>query len=110
MPVVQNITVYRGEDITLNFTMVPPIDITGWVISMTIAKANNIFTKLIQVTAINTSGPNGQFQTILTSNQLDIQPDKYVYDVFRTSPGNKRILSVGDFELKPDARYPTLIP
>src|SRR4030095_2553633 len=97
MPVVQSIKVYRGEDISLDFRMVPPRDITGWVISMTIAKAYDIANQLIQVTAINTNGPNGNFSVILTSSQLNIHPDKLVYDIFRTSPGNARILSVGDF-------------
>lgn len=106
MPVVQSIKVYRGEDITLNFTMVPARDITGWVISLTVAKAYDINNKVFQVTAINTNAPAGQFSVIITSAQLNINPDKYVYDVFRTSPGNARILSIGDFIIGPDARNP----
>lgn len=106
MPVVQNILVYRAEDIILNFTMSPNVDITGWVISMTIAKSYNHSNKLIQITGIITSGPNGQFQMLLTSSQLDMQPDKYVYDVWRTSPGNARILNIGDFEIKENVREP----
>lgn len=106
MPVVQSITVYRGEDITLGFTMVPPRDITGWDISFTVAKSYNNPNKLIQVTATLTSGPNGTFDVILTSGQLDIEPGTYVYDVFRVTPGNLRILSVGEFIIKADAREP----
>jgi hypothetical protein len=106
MPVIQTITVWRGEDITLEFTMVPARDITGWVISLTIAKNFNNPNKLIQVTGTVTSGPNGTFSVILTSAQLDIEPGTYVYDVFRTDPGFNRILSAGTFELKADAREP----
>lgn len=106
MPVVQSIKVYRGEDITINFTMVPARDITGWVISLTIARAYDMANKILQATAVNTNGPAGQFSVILTSAQLNIHPDKYVYDVFRTSPGNARILSVGDFIISADARNP----
>jgi hypothetical protein len=106
MPVVQSIKVYRGEDITLSFTMVPSRDITGWVISLTIAKNYNNPNKLIQVTGTVTSGPNGTFDVILTSAQLDIEPGTYVYDVFRTDPGNLRILSVGEFIITADAREP----
>lgn len=106
MPIVQTVKVYRGEDITLNFTMTPARDITGWVISLTIAKSYDNPNKLLQATATITSGPNGTFSVILTSAQLNINPDKYVYDVFRTSPGNARILSIGDFIIGPDARNP----
>ena len=106
MPVIQTITVWRGEDITLDFTMVPARDITGWVISLTIAKNFNNPNKLIQVTATVTNGPLGTFSVILTSAQLDIEPGNYVYDVFRINPGFNRILSAGQFELKADAREP----
>lgn len=106
MPVVQSIKVYRGEDIILPFTMSPSVDITGWVLSMTIAKAYNNPNKLIQVTGNITSGPNGQFTMYLTSAQLNITPDTYVYDVWRNSPGNARILSVGEFIVGADARNP----
>lgn len=106
MPVITSITVYRGEDITLGFTMVPPRDITGWDISFTVAKSYNNPNKLIQVTASITSGPNGMFDVILTSAQLDIEPGTFVYDVFRVNPGNNRILAAGEFNLKPDAREP----
>lgn len=106
MPVVQSIKVYRGEDITLNFRMFPPRDITGWVISLTVSQAFNAQNKVFQATAINTNGPNGEYSVILTSAQLNIKPDKYAYDVFRTSPGNLRILNVGDFIIGADARFP----
>lgn len=106
MPVVQSIKVYRAEDITLNFTMTPPKDITGWVISMTVSKAFNNVNKVFQVTGTITSGPNGQFSIIITSAQLNITPGKYAYDVFRNSPGNLRILSIGDFIIGEDARFP----
>jgi len=106
MPVVQSITVYRGEDIELNFQMVPPRDITGWVISLTVAKAFNTPNKTFQVTAINTNAPAGRFMAIIPSATLNIQPDKYVYDVFRVSPGNRRILNLGDFIIGGDAQFP----
>ncbi len=106
MPVVQSIKVYRAEDITLSFTMVPPRDITGWVISFTVAKDYNNPNKLFQVTATITSGPNGTFDVIITSAQLDINPGTFVYDLFRVNPGNNRILSVGEFILSADAREP----
>jgi hypothetical protein len=106
MPVVQSIQVYRGEDIELNFSMVPPRDITGWVISLTVAKAFNSPNKIFQVTAVNTNGPAGEYMVIIPSATLNIQPDKYVYDVFRVSPGNRRILNIGDFNIGGDVQFP----
>lgn len=107
MPIVQSIKVYRGEDITLHFTMTPGVDITGWVIGLTITRGYNLASpKIIALTAVITSGPNGQFDFIMPKAILDITPDKYVYDVFRTNPGNNRILSIGDFIISPDAKNP----
>lgn len=106
MPIVQSIKIYRGEDIPLQFTMTPGVDITGWVISLTVAKAYNNPNKAFQETAVITSGPNGEFSFFLSSVTTDIQPDKYVYDVFRVNPGNRRILALGDFEIAPDVREP----
>lgn len=107
MPVVTSITIYRGETPTISFTMVPPRDITGWVISFTVAKNYNNPNKLFQVTAINTNGPAGLFDVILTEVQTDIEPGTYVYDVWRVDPGNLRILSVGTFEIKANAKEPS---
>ena len=106
MPIVQSITIGRGEDIELNFTETPRRDITGWVISLTVAKAFNIPNKTFQVTATITSGPNGEYQFIIPSATSNINPDKYVYDVFRVNPGNRRLLALGDFNIEPDAQFP----
>lgn len=106
MPIVSPIEIWRGEDIELEFTMTPPVDITGWVISLTVAKAFNTSNKTFQVTAIITSGPNGQYHFLLPSATTNIQPDKYVYDVFRVSPGNRRILALGNFTIGGDAQFP----
>lgn len=106
MPVVQSITIYRGEEVTIGFTMVPPRDITGWVISFTVAKNYDNPNKLFQITATITSGPNGTFDVIITNVQSDINPGTFVYDLFRVNPGFHRILSVGEFVIKPDAREP----
>jgi hypothetical protein len=106
MPIVKTIKVSRGEDITINATMTPKKDITGWVISMTVAQAPNDLVKLFQVTATITSGPNGTYSLIITSNQLNIDPGTYYYDIFRVNPGNNRILNYGEFVISADARFP----
>lgn len=106
MPIVQSINVRRGENIVLHFTMSPGKDITGWVISFTVAKAWNASNKTFQVTATITSGPNGTFDVIITSDQLNIATGTYYYDLFRTDPGNFRCLSVGEFIISEDVRFP----
>lgn len=106
MPIVEAITVSRAEDITLHMTMSPGKDITGWVISLTVATAPNSPTKLFQVTATVTSGPNGTYDVIITAAQLDLEPGTYYYDIFRVNPGNNRILNEGDFIITPNAKKP----
>lgn len=106
MPVVQSITVYRGETPTLHFRMSPKKDITGWVISFTVSNGYNNPNKLFQVTAVAVNAPNGLFDVILTELHTNIDPGNYVYDVWRIDPGNLRILSVGEFKLEKDARKP----
>ena len=36
MSIETNFTFFRGEDITLNFAMLPPTDITGWNLTFTV--------------------------------------------------------------------------
>jgi len=106
MPVVQSILIYRGENVPLHFSMSPKKDITGWVISFTVSNGYNNPTKLFQITAIATNAPMGKFDVIITELQSNIEPGNYVYDLWRTDPGNRRILSVGEFKIEKDARNP----
>lgn len=106
MPIVEAISVSRAEDITLHMTMTPSKDITGWVISLTVATAANSPDKLFQVTATITSGPNGTYDVVITEAQLDLDPGTYYYDIFRVNPGNRRILNEGDFIITANARKP----
>lgn len=106
MPISGNIDVYRGEDIILNLTHTPSKDITGWVISMTVAKALNMTNKVFQVTGTITSGPAGQAQIIINSSQLNIDPKTYFYDIFRVNPGFFRCLRIGQLIIHDDARFP----
>jgi len=106
VPIVESIEVDRGEDITLHMTMTPRKDITGWVISMTVAEAANSPNKLFQVTATITSGPLGKYDIIITASQLNIEPGTYYYDIWRVNPGNNRILNEGEFIVTPNAKHP----
>lgn len=110
MPIVGNIDVYRGEDIILNLTHTPSKDISGWVISMTVAKSLDMNNKVFQVTGSVTSGPNGEAQIIITQAQLNITPKTYFYDIFRVNPGFFRCLRIGELIIHPDARFPITMP
>jgi len=106
MPIIETITIYRGEGPTISFSMSPKKDITGWVISFTVSESYNNPVKLFQITATITSGPLGKFDVILTPTQTNIVPGTYVYDVWRVLPGFDRILGTGPFEIQADARFP----
>lgn len=106
MPIISSIEIYRGETVTLHFSMTPPKDITGWTISFTAAKARGSQNKLFQVTATITSGPNGTFDVPITNIQSNILPGTYAWDVWRVNPGFDRILGEGDFIISPSARIP----
>lgn len=106
MAVVEAIQVSRGEDITLHMSRSPKKNITGWVISMTVSEYRNSPIKLFQVTATITSGPDGNYDIIMTAAQLDREPGTYYYDQFRVNPGNNRLLREGDFIITGNARKP----
>lgn len=106
MSVVQSISLFRAEAITLNFTVQPVEDITGWTILFTAANTFNVSEKIIQITAVIMDGAAGRFTIPINSIQTDIPPDMYVYDVWKTSPGEARCLSIGNFEIHTNARVP----
>lgn len=105
MPGTDTITVYRGEDVTLRFTMNPVIDITGWSILFTV-EGEPETPKLITDSASVIDGPNGIFDVTLSDTQTEIGVGNYLYDAWRTDAGSERILAVGDFKLKGSARFP----
>jgi hypothetical protein len=107
MPIAQTIKIFRGEDIELRFTMNPVVDVTGWVISFTVAKNNNTDVKVTQQTAVATDAPNGQFSVYLPKAvTYNIEPDVYKHDLWRVDTGSERILSLGDFIVGANAKNP----
>jgi hypothetical protein len=107
MAINQTISIGRGEDITLNFTMTPRVDITGWNIQFTITNEYNQAAKVLQVAGIAISAPLGRFSVTLSNIQTEvIAPNIYTYDVWRIDSGNERILSIGQFIVTPNARIP----
>lgn len=108
MPIVEELQFSRGEELTLHFTETPNKDITGWVISFTASKTPNNPNKLFQITATIVSGPNSQYDVIITSTQSNQEPGTYYYDVWRVNPGNRRIMREGDLVITPNAKVPPL--
>lgn len=109
MATEQTITVFRGEQAALNFTMMPVVNITGWTLAFTVAKKANSETKMIApMVAVVQSGPAGTFRVTLTEELLDLIPATYFYDVWRTDEGFEQPLAYGPFTVSPMARVPPL--
>jgi hypothetical protein len=106
--VTQTLTVYRGEQAAINFTMAPVEDITGWSLKFTVAKKANSATKLISVTPVILSGPAGTFRVTLTEENLDLNPATYFFDVWRVDEGFEQVLAIGSFVVSATARVPPL--
>lgn len=104
MPTVENIEIYRGEEIELNFTMSPVEDISGWDIEFNIGGVKHA--KLVTVLADINDGPNGTFTVTLTAIDTDIRPGRYSYDVWRTDLDTERVIAVGVFTVLDEVRVP----
>lgn len=100
------LTIYKGEDRTLTFTMSPVVDISGWAILMTVAKGNTtLFTKA----GVVTDGPNGVFTVDITDAESDLQSEDqiYLYDIWRTDAGSEVLIARGNYESPSIARTVT---
>lgn len=95
MPKTDAITIYRGEDVDLPFTMDPVENITGWTIVLSIKSAAQV---VITKTATITSGASGTFVfALLHADSDDLDPGAYHYDVWRTDTASERVLAIGNF-------------
>jgi hypothetical protein len=106
MATITEIQVYRGEDVTLNFTMAPVVDITGWTITFTVAQGANQKQKIIQKSCTLVTPASGTFKADLLAVDTDITPSTYFWDAWRMENGSRRVLAAGAFVVLPDARLP----
>lgn len=106
MATITEIQVYRGEDVTFNFTMNPAEDITGWNITFTLAKESNSRTKLLTKTCALVIPANGTFKVDLLAAETDISPGTYFWDAWRMDSGSRRVVALGSFVVYADARLP----
>lgn len=103
MASTDTVTVYRGEDVDLNFTMVPVTNITGWTLLFTVEKGRR---KVITKTPVIVSAAAGTYKVSLTQTDTNIKEGTYQYDVWRIDDGSERVLSVGSLVISDDARFP----
>lgn len=101
-----NLSIFRGEDSTINFTAYTtdtgstPQDITGWTLVFTVSEAPNSATKLIQKTCSHLVDASGTFKATITPTDTNIQPGIYAWDVYRTDSDNVRCLGSGFFKIR----------
>ena len=107
MAITTAISLYRGEDTTIDFTMADGDDITGWVIVFTVSRSKNISTKLFAKTCTLTTPESGLFQTTVDAEDTeDLQPGRYYWDAWRTDSSAARLLGVGAFTILSNVRIP----
>lgn len=103
----EDISFYKGEDITLTVTMAPATVITGWTLAFKLRKTFGdtvLVTKTTGGSGITiTDATNGVFTvTIPKASTQDLDARAYVFDVARTDSGFQKILTIGALTLLPE--------
>jgi hypothetical protein len=103
---VNNISIYKGEAVQLNFTMSPVTDISSWTIALTI-RVNASDTGFVyqDATAIHDSDVAGTFHFLLAHAATNIASGTYAYDVQRTDAGSEAVLSIGILTIAQEVYY-----
>jgi hypothetical protein len=100
MSITSHLTFFRGEDVTVDFQMAPPADVTGWTITFTLADTLG-GTAQFSKTASITDGPRGRFRvTIASADTASLTAGRYVWDARRTDSGSKATLADGWLDLR----------
>jgi hypothetical protein len=103
MSITSNLSWFRGEDVTLDLVMAPPlVDITGWNISLTLKDTLGGTTQpSFPVAATIVDGPRGKFRFTIPSGLTSSLPvGRYVWDCRRTDLGMKTTLADGYLDLR----------
>jgi hypothetical protein len=104
---VQTIRVFKGENVTLNFTVTPDTSIVGWTIVMTVRKSLESADEVLTKTATLDDAANGEFSFDLNTVDTELLTEgPYLYDVTRTDTGFITTLGIGSFILKGSSRLP----
>jgi hypothetical protein len=100
MSIGNNLTFFRGEDVTLDFEMTPPADVTGWAITLKLADKLGGTVQLTKTASI-VDGPRGKFRvTVASADTASLPVGRYVWDARRTDAGNKSTLADGNLDLR----------
>lgn len=99
-------TIYRGETIVLNFQLNPVVDITGATLVFTLTSDFNVKTKLATLPCTVTDGVNGKFTVTLDNATLNMFPNTYAWDVWRTDGAFPKLAARGTFPLAGDSKLP----
>lgn len=92
---------YRGEDIVLNYTMSPVMDITGWTIRFHVKGQLSDAATLLTINGVIVSAVAGTFSITLTAaNTTTLGVGIYYYDVWRTDSGQACALALGKLTVK----------
>lgn len=102
MPGTDKISVYRGTDVTIQFTMSPVEDISGWTLTFTVTGSRGA---LFSKTCALTDPANGKFSAdVASADTKRLAPGMYSYDAWRTDEGSQRVVAIGPFEVLGTAR------
>jgi hypothetical protein len=104
MSITSEITFYRGEDVTINFTLQPAQDITGWTMTFTVRDklgGTSQFAKSVGAGITITDAGRGQFKVAIASADTSgLAVGRYVWDVRREDSGSKATLADGFMTLR----------
>lgn len=110
MATINNIQVYKNEDITIPFVMNPVRDITGWGIQFTLKKRQkDVATLVVKTVGSGVAiplGTDGKFRLSLSSADTTLPAKDYYYDIQRTDFGSHVVLSVGTFTILQEVKVP----
>jgi len=103
----QSLEIWRGETLSVTWTMAPVEDVTGWLFLMTFSKQPDSSQKVLQVAPAVSDAPAGKFAVILSSAQTALlAPGRYSWDVWRNNAGQERLLAFGVVTVRANARFP----
>jgi len=99
-----NIEFFAGEDIELEVTLSPAVNITTWTLTFTLKEsltaASALVTKTVGSGITITDGANGIFVVSLPAASTNQTARKYVYDIWKTNSGGSAVLCNGQCNIK----------
>jgi hypothetical protein len=104
---LNNFDIYKGEAVTISWTMLPVTDITGWHFKLTLRVNANDAAIALSATPAVTNASGGVFAVTLShadTNALGV--GTFAYDVQRTDGGGEAVLSIGVISVLQEVLFP----